>query len=150
MNTQTSLTSHLPRALKQRAGRTATPQVPAHIRVFGVELNQTERATIRQGLGAKLGKYANSIERVSVRVEDVNGARGGVDKICRIKVVLSGLPSVVYESQATSLNDAINGALAGTQRTVRRSLERRVKKPLKAATSANGRVRPGHELDQEP
>ena len=149
MNKQTSLIDHLPRALKQSTGRTATPQVPANIRVFGVELDQTERVIIRQGLGAKLGKYANSIERVSVRVEDVNGPRGGVDKICRIKVVLSGLPSEIYESQAASLNDAINGALAGMQRNVRRRLERRIKKPLKAA-SANGRVRLGDQVVQEP
>lgn len=35
-------------------------------------------------------------ERISVRVKDVNGPRGG---LCRIKVVLSDLPSVVFEAQ---------------------------------------------------
>ncbi len=149
MNKPTSLTSQLPRASKRSAGRTEAPQVPAHIRVFGVDLDRKERATIRQRLGAKLGKYADAIERVSVRVEDVNGPRGGVDKICRIKVVLSGLPSVIFESQASSLNDAINGALAGTERAVRRSLQRRHTKPLKAAASGGNRSRPDDQLDQE-
>jgi hypothetical protein len=36
----------------------------------------------------KLGKSATSIERVSVRLTDVNGPRGGVDQRCRIKVVI--------------------------------------------------------------
>jgi ribosome-associated translation inhibitor RaiA len=82
------------------------------------------RAYIRKRLGVKLGKYATSIERVTVRVRDVNGPRGGVDQKCRIKVVLSGLPSVVYEAKAASFKTAINGALAGVERAVRRSVRR--------------------------
>jgi CBS domain-containing protein len=121
----------LPRALKREAGRTDAPQVPANIRVAGVELDQDDRAYIRQILGMKLGKYATSIERVSVRVEDVNGPRGGVDQVCGIKVVLSGLPSVVFQSQAVSLDAAINDALTGVERTVRRRVQRRRMKPIR-------------------
>ena len=135
MNKQAPLTDQLPRALKRNVGRTEAPQVPAHVRVIGVELDQTERADIRKALGAKLGKFATSIERVSVRVADVNGPRGGVDKMCRIKVVLSGLPSVLFESQATTLKDAINGALVGSERGVRRSVQRRDTKPQKAGAN---------------
>ena len=120
----------LPRAVKREAGRTESPQVPANIRVVGVKLKENDRAYIRQRLGMKLGKYAMSIERVSVRVKDVNGPRGGVDKLCRIKVVLSGLPSVVFQSQAVSLEAAINGALTGVERAVRRSVQRRRMKPI--------------------
>ena len=125
------LTDRLPRALKRQAGRTDAPQVPANIRMAGVELTQDDRAYIRQNLGMKLGKYANSIERVSVRVKDVNGPRGGIDQVCRIKVVLSGLPSIVVQNQAVSLKDAINGALTGVERTVRRRVQRRRMKPIK-------------------
>ncbi|HET7631100.1 MAG TPA: HPF/RaiA family ribosome-associated protein [Gemmatimonadaceae bacterium] len=125
MSKRAPFARRLPRTAKRAAGRTHAPQVPANIRVFGVELTQDERASIRHGLGLKLGKYDTSIERVTVRVADVNGPRGGVDKSCRIKVVLSGLPSVVFESQALTLKAAINGALSGTERAVRRSIGRR-------------------------
>jgi ribosome-associated translation inhibitor RaiA len=125
----------LPRALKREAGRTDAPQVPANIRVAGVELDQDDRAYIRQILGMKLGKYATSIERVSVRVKDVNGPRGGVDQACRIKVVLSGLPSLVLQSQAASLKDAINGALTGVERAVRRRVQRRRMKPIRGRSN---------------
>jgi hypothetical protein len=120
--------------LKREAGRTDAQRVPANIRVAGVELDQDDRAYIRQTLGMKLGKYATSIERVSVRMEDVNGPRGGVDQVCRIKVVLSGLPSVVFQSQAASLKDAINGALAGVGRAVRRRVQRRRMKPIRGGS----------------
>ena len=122
---------HLPRALKREAGRADAPQVPANIRMAGVHLDQDDRAYIRQTLGMKLGKYATSIERVSVRLKDVNGPRGGIDQVCRIKVVLSGLPSVVFQSQAASLKDAINGAVTRVERAVRRRVQRRRMKPIK-------------------
>ena len=127
--------ARLPRALKREAGRTNAPEVPANIRVVGVELNQDDRAYIRQSLGMKLGKYATSIERVSVRVKDVNGPRGGVDQLCRVKVVLSGLPSVVFQSQAGSLKAAINGALTGVERAVRRRVQRRRMKPIRGGSN---------------
>ena len=126
-------TDKLPRPVKRVAGRTTAPRVPANIRVAGVELDDDDRAYIRQRLGMKLGKFATAIERVSVRVQDVNGPRGGVDQRCRIKVVLSALPSVFFESQAHSLRGAVNGALTGAERTVRRALERRQTKPIVSA-----------------
>lgn len=130
------LADRVPRALKRTAGSTRAPQVPANIRVAGVGLDQNDREYIRDRLGRKLGKYAPSIERVTVRVEDVNGPRGGVDQRCRIKVVLSGLPSVVFESQSASLVASVNNALTGVERAVRRSVERRRTRPTKAAVGA--------------
>ena len=103
------------------------------MRAVGVELRQDDRAYIRCKLGTKLGKFSTSIERVSVRMKDVNGPRGGVDQVCRIKVVLSGLRRVVFESKAASLRRAIDAALAGTERVVRRTLQRRRMKRLKRA-----------------
>jgi hypothetical protein len=112
------------RALKRQVDRVDASRVPANIRTVGIELNQDDRAYIRQRLGIKLGKYANLIERVTFRVKDMNGPRGGVDRACRVKVVLSDLPSVVFQSQAASLRDAINGALTGVERAVRRRVQR--------------------------
>jgi hypothetical protein len=86
----------------------------------------------------KLGRFARSIERVSVRIEDVNGPRGGIDQVCRIKVVLKGLPSVVFEGRDVSVNAAVDRALAGTERRVRRSLQRRRMSPIREV----GRRRP--------
>lgn len=138
-STRAPFPGSLPRALKRRSGRTDAP-VPAHIRVLGADLSPDKRTHIRQMLGMKLGKFANSIERVSVRVKDVNGPRGGIDQVCRIKVVLSNLPSVVFERQDASLDAAIGGALIGTERAVRRGLQRRRMKPIKAGAGSRTRL----------
>ncbi len=122
----------LPRASKTEPA-TGPPAVPAYIRSAEGELGPAARQSIRNRLGRRLGKFAHAIERVSVRTMDVNGPRGGVDRVCRIKVVLKGLPSVVFESRHASLDVAVDEALAGVERSVRRALQRRRMKPLRRA-----------------
>jgi hypothetical protein len=131
------LADQVPRPVKRTAGRTAAPVTPANIRVDGVSLDDEDRTYIRRRLGEKLGKYAGSIERVTVRVRDINGPRGGDDLLCRIKVVLSGLPSVVGEHQAALLQPALTRALAAVERAVRDALQRRRTRPIKSATRGN-------------
>lgn len=120
----------LPKAAK-RENSAGTPQIPAYIRAITGDVGTDERAYIRGKLGRRLGKFASSIERVSVRIEDANGPRGGVDQICRIKVVLRGLPSVVFEKRDASLSAAVDGALTGVTGPVRRSVQRRRTRPLR-------------------
>jgi hypothetical protein len=120
----------MPRPLKRASGRTDALRTPAHVRVIGVDLNEEDRALIRKKLGTKLGKFAASIERVTVRMTDANGPRGGVDHVCNVKVVLSGLPSVVVERRDASPHAAVALAVRATDQAVRRSLSRRRMKPL--------------------
>jgi hypothetical protein len=116
------------RPLKRSGGR-ASP-VPAHVRVTGVALSNDQRTDITRRLGMRLGKFAWSIERVTVRARDANGPRGGVDKECAVKVVLSGLPSVVVKRRHAMLQVAIDEALHAVEQAVRRSVGRRRMKPL--------------------
>ena len=119
----------IPRPVKQESGRTDPSHTPAHVRLIGVELDDDEQAYVRRKLGMKLGKFATSIERISVRVTDMNGPRGGVDQVCHVKVVLSGLPSVVIERQHTALHAAIDEAIRATEQAVRKRVRRRRMKP---------------------
>lgn len=121
----------LARAAKAQSGREQEiGRIPANIRLTRVLLDGEERSYLRRQLGAKLGKFADSIERVSVRLADVNGPRGGVDQVCRIKVVLIGLPSVVVERRHEAQHAAVDLALDATEEAVRRSVQRRRMKPL--------------------
>ena len=123
----------IPRPLNRKSSLHDVRMIPAHIRVLGANLSKDTRTEIRNKLNRKLGKFAKAIERVSVRVKDINGPRGGIDQVCRIKVVLSNLSSVVFEAQDASLDVAIGSALTGIERAARRSLQRRRMKPRKGA-----------------
>lgn len=113
-----------PRAHKRSAGATDVGRTPLALRVSGMTISDGLSEYIRQRLSAKLGKFADRIERLSVRFEDQNGPRGGVDIVCRAKVVLSGIPSVVVDGRAETDRQAFGEVLNALERTVRRSLGR--------------------------
>jgi ribosome-associated translation inhibitor RaiA len=95
------------------------------MRTAGVRLEPGFPGYARERVGFKLGKFARSIERTTVRFEDVNGPRGGIDSVCRIKVVVSGMASVLVEETAGSAREAFDRALDRAERSVRRALQRR-------------------------
>jgi hypothetical protein len=94
------------------------------VRTFGVGVDEPTREHVRQSLAAKLGRFAPHIERLTVRFTDVNGPRGGVDVACDVKVVLSGLPSVVYQMRGHEPRETIDRAVPGITRAVQSALER--------------------------
>lgn len=115
-----------PRSMKQRAGGPdEADQIPTFIRAEGVRLPDRERDRLRQSLQTKLGKFAPTVQRISVRLADVNGPRGGVDRQCRIKVVLRGLPSVMVEHQDASQPAAIRRSVGAVERSVRKAVQSR-------------------------
>ena len=134
------LPASIPRPAKRASTRESPWRVTAHVRVIGAALDDDQRAYVGRKLGMKLGKFASSIERISVRVTDVNGPRGGVDQRCRVKVVLSGLPSVVVERRHANMEAAIETALRATEESVRRVVGRRRMKPLHRRTSKKHRI----------
>jgi len=71
-----------------------------------------------------LSYCSGHINRVVIRLSDVNGPRGGADKRCHIQVVLSGMPDVVVEDTEVNLYDAIDRAIDRTKRTVVRKVDR--------------------------
>lgn len=127
----TALHPSLPNTDKRPGGQTAEVPTPAHVRAIGVELTEDDHTYIRRELRAKLGKFATSIQRISVRITDLNGPRGGVDQVCSIKVVLNGLPSVVVVRQHAALQAAIAAALYCIEQAVRGIVGRKRMKPLR-------------------
>ncbi len=64
------------------------------------------------------------IQRIAVRLSDINGPHGGADKRCHLQVVLAGLPDVVIEDTEADLYIAIDRAADRAGRTVVRTLSR--------------------------
>ena len=127
---RTALPASLPRPVKLTRNRTPAVPPPAHVRVLGGEIEDDDREQIGRKLGMKLGKFAASVERITVRLSDANGPKGGRDQVCQIKVVISGLPSVVVEERDAAFQRALDRAVSSAALAVRRTLQRRRLKPL--------------------
>jgi len=112
--------------------------VTARIRTAGVDLSREDRDYIRRKIDTKVRKFSKPIESVSIRLADINGPRGGVDKVCRAKVLVRGLPSGVVERRHQSARAAVEGTLDATERAVRKIIQRRRVAPRRAATRRSG------------
>jgi len=119
-------------ARKASARRAAAASPPVAIR-SRIPLEPAFRDRVRAALERKLRKFARHVERVSVRFEDVNGPRGGVDTLCRAKAVLRRLPTVVVEAKDANEHAAFQEATRSLERAVRREASRIVTRKRTAA-----------------
>lgn len=83
---------------------------------------------LRHHVAARLAYALNHgrdiVTRVVVRMSDVNGPRGGVDKCCGIEVRLKGAPALIVEDTQADLYVAIDRASERIGRTLDRRLAR--------------------------
>jgi Sigma 54 modulation protein / S30EA ribosomal protein len=134
------LPAFLPRPAKVTRDRMDAASLPAHVRVIGGAIPDEDRDYIARKLGIKLGRFVSSIERITVRLSDVNGPKGGRDLKCQIKVVLSGLRSVVVHQTESTLTRTIERAIDAVSVAVHRTVQRRRLKPLHHRAVDRGRV----------
>ena len=95
-----------------------------NIQARSFSLTEALRAHIKRRLGFALSTRDEHIQRVQVRLSDINGPRGGTDKHCHLQVVLTHLPDVVIEDTEADLYTAIDRAADRAGRTVGRRLAR--------------------------
>ena len=80
---------------------------------------------IERRLRFALGRFAARIRRLTVRLSDVNGPRGGTDKRCRIAVALFPRGIVMVQGSGDDLFALVTHSARRARRAVRRALERR-------------------------
>ena len=94
------------------------------IQARNFSLTHALRGHIERRLGFALSTRDEHIQRISVRLSDINGPRGGEDKCCHIQVVLPHLTDVVIEDTEVDMYAAIDRAVDRAGRTVDRRLAR--------------------------
>jgi ribosomal subunit interface protein len=90
-----------------------------------MKLSEALREHIKHRLYFALSRFSPKIARVSVKVEDINGPRGGVDKHCRIVVKLDGFGELSVDATDAEVYAAVDSAADRAGRSVQRELERR-------------------------
>jgi len=95
-------------------------RVDVHAQGFQLTPALAEHAERR--LQFALKHAADRVQHVTVRLADVNGPRGGVDKRCSVHIVMSGIPDIVTEDIEPDMYVAINRAVDRVGRTVLRRM----------------------------
>lgn len=94
------------------------------IQTNGFSITDGIRDYTKRRVQFALHRNDNHISRVQVRLADINGPRGGVDKRCQIELTLSGRNNIVIEDIEADLYLAIDRASERCARTLSRRLER--------------------------
>lgn len=87
-------------------------------------LTKALRTHVVRRLGFALNAGADQVQRVLVRLSDINGPRGGADKRCKIQLVLPRQADIVIENTEENLYAAIDRAANRAGRTLRRRVTR--------------------------
>jgi putative sigma-54 modulation protein len=98
-----------------------------HLEVRGVnyDLDGDLKGHIEHRLRSALGRIASRIGRLTIRLSDVNGPRGGIDKHCLIVVALVPRGVVIVEGSGDDPFALIVDAAKRARRAVLRGLGRR-------------------------
>ena len=96
-----------------------------HVRSRGFDLTNALRAHAERRLLFALGRFGRRVQSVMLRMDDVNGPRGGADKRCQIVARLVPWGDVRVEEPDGDLYGAIDRAADRLDRAVAREIERR-------------------------
>ena len=94
------------------------------IRSHNVVLSSELRQHIERRVGQALNRFEGHIQRISIVFVDVNGPKGGPDKVCRMTVVLAGLDRVAVTENGANLFQIVDRVAHRVKRRVSGVLER--------------------------
>jgi len=79
---------------------------------------------VRNRLAFALDRFASRVRSITVRMDDVNGPRGGADKRCRVLVHVRGLPEIFVEDLASDAQESLDCAVHKARAAIARSIQR--------------------------
>ncbi len=88
------------------------------------------RELAKARLKAALRRLSSRVPKATVQLADVNGPRGGVDKLCQLELHTAGAGTVIVRSVASEWRSAFDDALARALRLLTRLLHRQPRRAL--------------------
>jgi hypothetical protein len=98
------------------------------------KLDDSFERRIRAQLARRMGPVL--VERATVRFEDTNGPKGGIDTICRISLVVATRPTIIVAKIATSVQLAFAEAVHAIGTALRRTMQKKHARRFLAAMPA--------------
>lgn len=93
------------------------------IKAKGLPAAKTLRTHAARRIQGALGRFGHVVQSVSVRLSDINGPRGGADKLCRIVIQMKNR-SLVMEELGDDMRRVIDRIAERVQYNVSRQIEK--------------------------
>lgn len=94
-----------------------------------IQISNTLREHVEAKVELALRRFRDRVGVVTVRLTDVNGPRGGVDKRCRMLLTMSGHAPLVVEAWDQDPYAAVTQATARLDEQVARAVTRKRRRP---------------------
>lgn len=95
------------------------------IRTRRDELSEGLQRYVERRLAFTLDRHVSKVGQVLVYLDDLNGPKGGVDKLCQVKVELPGLRTVEILERDSTFAGAVDGAVRRAGYRIQQILRRR-------------------------
>jgi len=89
----------------------------------GVKLSAELNEFVSRRVHFRLGRFAERIRSVSIALADVNGPRGGLDKLCDVRVNAGLRNQVIVRERQANVHAAVAFAVERAERALRRHLQ---------------------------
>ncbi len=90
------------------------------VQSVNVPVSRAVEGHVERKFSSALKRFIGRVQRVSVRLADLNGPRGGVDKRVVVAVGIAGAPDVVVEESSSDIYRAVDLAAGRAKRAVAR------------------------------
>jgi len=96
------------------------------IKIFdgSIKTSKAQHDYVMNKVGVSASRLNDTASTVEVRLSDLNGMKGGIDKQCSILVMSPGRSTLRVEEQATDYYAAIDAAAETLKKSLAKSLER--------------------------
>ena len=88
------------------------------------KLTPALEASVAHNLSAVESRFGDRIRKVTVRMDDINGDKGGIDKRCRIVIDAQPRHTVVAQALTEDMYQSISVAARRAETALTRSLQR--------------------------
>ena len=92
---------------------------------LNIDLTNESRTDIKQKTRQMFTKVCDSVQRIKVVINDINGPKGGKDMNCRVIIHAKGMPDIIVSDNQTTVLAAVNIALSRAKTTLLRKVKRK-------------------------
>lgn len=91
----------------------------------GFKLTPALKSFTRDQVTRAMGSCSGEIQRVVIRLRDINGPKGGNDKYCSVEIKFSNHPITVVKKTSSDMYFSVRKTASQAARTALRQLKRR-------------------------